>query len=95
MKSEEIKKLASTLFFEIDDENINLLTKEFENFEEQVDLINEVDNLENTKPMHMIEYVDDIVLRQDIEKDKLSKKDILINSSDIFGDSIRIVKVVK
>lgn len=76
-----------------DEENKNVLD-EFEEIDRQIDLINEIPNIENVKPMtHTLDDFE-FVLREDKAEESENIDDILANSDEHTEREIEVPKVV-
>lgn len=76
-----------------DEENKNVLD-EFEEIDRQIDLINEIPNIENVKPMtHTLDDFE-FVLREDESEESENIDDILSNSDEHTEREIEVPKVV-
>lgn len=76
-----------------DEENKNVLD-EFEEIDRQIDLINEIPNIENVKPMtHTLDDFE-FVLREDKAEESENIDDILSNSDEHTEREIEVPKVV-
>ena len=74
-------------------ENAKLLN-EFEQIDEQIDLINEIPNIENVKPMtHTLDDFE-FELREDISEESEKIEDLLANSDEHTEREIEVPKVV-
>ncbi len=94
MKEEEIKKYANKLLIDLTKEELDGLTEEFNDISKQMDLINKIDGLENIEPMHMVPFSDEVILRNDLPEESLSKEEILKNSDDVLNDEVKVPRVV-
>lgn len=92
--TEYFRKLASDLKFDLSDEEIEALKKDFVAVEKQVELFDAVDT-EGVEPMIWPFEAPTVFLREDVEADVLDQKDALANSAEVKMGHVHVPKVVK
>lgn len=92
--TEYFRKLASDLKFNLTDEEIEALKKDFEAVEAQVHLFEQVDT-EGVEPMIWPFETPTVFLREDVENETLDQKDALANADDVRMGHVHVPKVVK
>lgn len=93
MKKEELKELANKLMFDMNDEEYETLSKEFEFILTEMDKISLFENLSEVEPM-IHPFPVDVELRDDEPKDLLTTEEALSNAKEKIGYEIKIPKVV-
>ena len=92
--NEYFHKLANYLKFDLSDEEINELKKDFIEVEKQVELFEKIDTT-GVEPMVYPFEEATTFLREDIEEDVLSQEDALKNVKDVRMGHVHVPKVVK
>lgn len=92
--TEYFRKLAGDLKFDLSDEEIESLKKDFIAVEKQVELFETVDT-EGVEPMVYPFETPTVFLREDIEADQLDQSAALKNAPDVRMGHIHVPKVVK
>ncbi len=92
--TEYFHKLANDLKFDLSDEEIEELKKDFVAVEEQVSLFEKVDT-QGIEPMVYPFEAPTSFLREDVECEVLSQEDVLKNVKDARMGHIHVPKVVK
>lgn len=92
--TEYFRKLANDLRFDLSDEEIEELKKDFIAVERQVELFETIDT-SDVEPMVYPFEAPTIFLREDVECDKLSQQEALQNAPDVRMGHIHVPKVVK
>ncbi len=88
-----IKTLAQNIYLGFNDEEWESVETLFENFENEVIALNEI-NTENVKSMHMPFELNENSLRMDEVGSVLSVEEVLLNAADSENNMVKIVKVV-
>ena len=94
---DKLSELAKKLMFEMNDDEYGTLQKEFDVILKQMDLIGNIDDIENVKPMTFpfdLE-LDDSYLREDISCNEISFEDMKINIKDSDDYKVKVPKVVE
>lgn len=89
-----LKKLANQLMFDVSDEEIVELQKEFEKLSEQMELLNKIDT-EGVEEMVYPFEEPTTFLREDEVDVVISKEDALVNAKRVKDDYVLVPKVVK
>lgn len=91
---EMIDNYADKLLIGLNDEENDMLVKEFDEIDRQIDLINNIPNISEVEPM--THALDDFVyeLREDVVVDSVPIEDLLANSDDTEDGEIVVPKVV-
>ncbi len=92
--TEYFRKLANDLRFNLSDQEIEELKKDFVAVEQQVELFDTIDT-QGVEPMVYPFETPTVFLREDLEADKLSQKEALQNAPDVRMGHIHVPKVVK
>lgn len=92
--TEYFRKLASDLKFDLTDEEIEALKKDFEAVERQVELFSQIDT-DGVEPMIWPFETPTVFLREDVECDTLDQKEALANAADVRMGHVHVPKVVK
>lgn len=92
--TEYFHKLANDLKFDLSDEEIEELKKDFVAVEEQVSLFEKVDT-DAVEPMVYPFEAPTTFLREDVVSDVLSQEDALKNVKDARMGHVHVPKVVK
>lgn len=93
MNKEEIKKVATSLLFDVTDE----VLKDFEEFFEQhLKDLKALEKIDTTgvKPMSFIDETPKTFMRDDVPGESLEKEKLLNNATNKNGDFIILSKVV-
>ena len=91
---EMIDNYADKLLIGLNEEENDMLVKEFDEIDRQIDLINNIPNISEVEPM--THALDDFVyeLRDDVVVDSVPIEDLLANSDDTEDGEIVVPKVV-
>ena len=91
---ELVKDLADKLLIGLNDEETELVLKEFESIDNNLDLVNQIEGIEKAEAM--THCLDDFAysLREDIVEESIPVKELLKNSDRVDGDEIEVPKVV-
>lgn len=92
--TEYFHKLANDLKFDLSDEEIEELKKDFVAVEEQVSLFEKVDT-EDVEPMVYPFEAPTTFLREDVVSDLLTQEEALTNVKDARMGHVHVPKVVK
>lgn len=92
--NEYFRKLANDLKFDLSDEEIEELKKDFVEVEKQVELFETIDT-EGVEPMVYPFEAPTTFLREDVVADVLDQKDALENAPDVRMGHVHVPKVVK
>lgn len=92
--SEMVDTYADKLLIGLSSEENAKLLSEFEQIDEQIDLINEIPNIEKVSPMtHTLDDFE-FELREDISEESEKIEDLLANSDEHTEREIEVPKVV-
>lgn len=92
--TEYFRKLAADLKFDLTDDEIEALKKDFVAVEKQVELFDQIDT-EGVEPMIYPFENPTVFLREDVEGGTLSQKDALASAADVRMGHVHVPKVVK
>ena len=97
MKTDELKRLANKLMFEMDDSEYETLANEFDVILKQMDKINEIKDIDSVSPMTFpFDFeLDDSCLREDVSYNEIDFDDIKVNVKDYEGNMVKVPKVVE
>lgn len=95
IEKEKLKKYAKLLMFDMDEEEYSTLQEEFDIILKQMDLISNIPDIENVKPMTFPFINKDAKLREDVVKDYLTTGEVLTNTKHQVDDQVKIPKVVE
>ena len=94
---EYLKKLASKLMFDMNDEEYETLQKEFEITLKNMDKIDKIEGLSKVEPMSFPYVLYEQELRDDEykEEEELATFDVIRNSKHTLNDQVKVPKVVE
>ncbi|WP_323090896.1 Asp-tRNA(Asn)/Glu-tRNA(Gln) amidotransferase subunit GatC [Allobaculum sp. JKK-2023] len=92
--NEYFRKLANDLKFDLSNEEIEELKKDFVEVEKQVELFETIDT-EGVEPMVYPFEAPTAFLREDVVADVLDQKEALENAPDVRMGHVHVPKVVK
>ena len=92
---EDLKKYASKLMFDMEDSEYETLEKEFDIILKQMDLIGEIENIKDVKPMTFPFVTYEAELREDVVEESLSVNEVLANAKHTLNDQVKVPKVVE
>ena len=92
---ELLEQYAEKLMFKMNDEEYKTLEEEFKTILKQMDLIGEINDIKNIKPMTFPFRNEDVSLREDEIDNTLDTKELLINAKEYERNQIKIPKVVE
>ena len=91
---EIVDDLANKLLIGLTEEENKMVLDEFDKIDADINLINEIENIENTEPMSWCLDDFECVLREDIPEESVDIKDLLSNCDDCRVCEVKVVKVV-
>ncbi|MBQ3418919.1 MAG: Asp-tRNA(Asn)/Glu-tRNA(Gln) amidotransferase subunit GatC [Erysipelotrichaceae bacterium] len=94
MKKEDIKVLANNLMFDLNDEEIEDISKEFDKLDKMLAFFDEIDT-NNVKEMVYPFEDETSFLREDEVSNVLSQDDALKNAAKVISGHVVVPKVVK
>lgn len=91
---EIVDSLADKLLIGLSDEENEMVLKEFETIDSNLNLVNKIDGINEVEPM--THCLDDFVyeLREDVVLESVPIEDLLKNSDETDGDEIEVPKIV-
>ena len=89
-----LRKCANNLMFDMSEEQYQVLLKEFETITKQMELLGDIENIDDVKPMVFPFETTTLGMREDEVKDQLDKKDVLKNAAEVQNDMVKVQKVV-
>lgn len=92
---EELKKYASKLMFDMNEEEYETLENEFEIILKQMDLIGEIPDIKSVSPMTFPFVTYEAKLREDKYEEALSVNEVLANAKHTLNDQVKVPKVVE
>ena len=91
---EKIEKLADLLMIGLSDEEAKMVLDEFEIIDININKVNEIEGIENVKPMtHTLDDFE-LELRDDVIEESVSIEELLQNSDDTDDREVSVPKVV-
>lgn len=91
---EMLKKLSNQLMFDLNDQELNELSHEFQTYLEQIDLLDKIDT-ENVEPMVYPFDTATAFIREDEQTYAISSEKALSNAPNKSQDYVIVPKVVK
>lgn len=95
VNKEVIKECADNLLFEMNEEETNLLVKEFDAMKTQMSYLDKIENLDEYHPMTFPFEVVSTFLREDEPCEPLEPDVALKNVHSRLGNQVKLPKVVK
>ena len=92
---ELLEQYAEKLMFKMNDEEYKTLEEEFKTILKQMDLIGEINEIKDVKPMTFPFRNEDVSLREDEIDNTIDTKELLINAKEYERNQIKIPKVVE
>lgn len=92
---EDLKKYASKLMFDMNEDEYETLEKEFEIILKQMDLIGEIESIKDVEPMTFPFVTYERELRDDVVEESLSVNEVLANAKHTLNDQVKVPKVVE
>lgn len=92
---DKLKNYASKLMFDMNDVEYETLQKEFDVILKYMDLISNIDNISEVKPMTFPYELNDVQLRNDEESRSIEIEQALSNAKSKKGREISVPKVVE
>ena len=91
---EMVDDYADKLLIGLTEEENKMVLEEFDIIDKQIDIINEIEGIENVKPM--THALDDFnyVLREDEVEDSVPIDELLSNCDDTDGSEVKLPRVV-
>ena len=94
--NEEVLKDAShRLLFDISDEEMKLLLNEFDILVKQFELLKDIENVNEVKPMTFPYEIFNDYLREDVYNNEITFDDMKINVKDYEDNRVKVPKVVE
>ena len=94
MKKEDIKVLANNLMFDLNDEEVEDISKEFDKLDKMLAFFDEIDTSNVKEMVYPIED-ETSFLREDEVSNVLSQDDALKNAAKVISGHVVVPKVVK
>ena len=94
IKPEFLKKCANNLMFDLTDDEVDSLIKDFESLFRQINEIRKLEGIDEVEPMVFPFDVTTDFLREDVEVEPLSAEEVLQNAKDVQDGQIKLPKVV-
>lgn len=91
---ETLKEAANKLMFDLTDEELDKLVKEFDIIVKQMELIGEIPGVDDVEPMTFPFECVVTYLREDVATKPEDRDEILKNAKDVVDGQIRLPKVV-
>lgn len=89
-----LKDASHRLLFDISDEEMKLLLNEFDILVKQFELLKDIENVNEVKPMTFPYEIFNNYLREDVPSDVLTKEEALKNAKNVKDGQIKLPKVV-
>ena len=97
MDKKTLDSLAKRLMFEMNEEEYDTLSKEFDITLKQMELLNNIKDIDKVEPMFYpfdLE-LDDSVLREDVFSNEICFDDMKVNVKEYEGNKVKVPKVVE
>jgi len=94
MKKEEIKELANNLMFNVSDQEVEDIEKEFVKLDKMLSLYDQI-NTDGVEEMIYPFDVETDYFREDEESNVLSQDDSIANAAKVISGHVVVPKVVK
>lgn len=91
---EDLKKYASKLMFDMAEDEYDTLEQEFKTILKHMDLIGQIPNISEVKPMTFPFVTYEAKLREDVVGESLSTNEVLKNAKYVVNDQVKVPKVV-
>ena len=91
---EKLHELALRLKFRMSEEEYVTLQDEFDVLLKQMELLGDIENIDDVKPMVFPFEATTLGMREDEVKDQLDKEDVLKNAAEVQNDMVKVQKVV-
>lgn len=85
---------ANNLMFNLSEDNIDSLEKDFENFIAQIDYLKAIDDVDLATPMSFPVSFHTKFLREDKPSNPLKVNQVLKNVENKFADQVKVSKVI-
>ncbi len=92
---ENLKKYASKLMFDMNDNEYEVLIQEFDVIVDQMELIGKIENISDVEPMTFPYILEDKQLREDKVGEFLYPDEVTANTKYVLNDQIKVPKVVE
>lgn len=92
--NEYFKKLAHGLMFDVNEQEIEELRRDFETLEEQLALFNVIDTKDVEPMIYPFEF-ETSFLRKDVDNHRVTQNEALLNARESVDGLIVVPKVVK
>lgn len=89
----EIKTLASKIYVDFNEEELNNVEQLIKDFDAELDILNSI-NTEDVVPMDLVFELNENSLRMDDQGPLLSVEEVLANAVEADDNMVKIVKVV-
>ena len=89
-----LKDASHRLLFDISDEEMKLLLSEFDILVKHFELLKDIENVNEVKPMTFPYEIFNDYLREDVPSDVLTKEEALKNAKNVKDGQIKLPKVV-
>jgi len=91
---EMVDNYADKLLIGLSEEENEMVLKEFETIDANLDLVNQIEGISEVEPMtHCLDDFE-YVLRDDVIEESVPIADLLKNSDETDGDEIEVPKIV-
>ena len=95
MTNEELKKLAKSLMFEMEDSELETLSKEFEIILKQMALVENYEGISEVEPKVFPNIPEAAEFRDDEVGESLTVDEILSNAKSTLKNQVKVPKVVE
>ncbi len=92
---ENLKKYASKLMFDMNDNEYEVLMQEFDVILDQMELIGKIENISDVEPMTFPYIIKRDVLREDEATNLMTTEELLSNVKEVERNQIKVPKVVE
>lgn len=95
IEKDQLKKYASKLMFDMNEEEYDTLQNEFEIILKQMDLISKIKGIDLVEPMTFPFITYEAKLREDKVVESLDVDDVLKNAKYVINNQVKVPKVVE
>ena len=95
LNKEALKEATTKLMFQLNDDELDALVKEFDVIIKEMELIGEIPGINDVEPMTFPFDCSVTYLREDVASAPIDRDELLKNAKDVVDGQIRLPKVIK